>query len=157
MKLHVVTCVHCEPEVAAASAVKLIRTNPGLTSAIAEKGTHVLVSHHWPIDTENFHYCILALGAMIQFDVISPEKNLGAHGGQSFGVKYCDVAPDDLLLLYDPDSWVLSKDWVKAMVEVMVADPLCGYISLMDERVINNKAWNYAEIAGHKVATHADL
>lgn len=153
MRLFAVSVCHMQPEIIAFS----------LTRAIMTMGVHpfnwTLVDHHWPISKMMTSALIRdSLVDIVLGFVIQPEKNLGAHGGFNFAIQRLidnhNLSDDDLVLSYDPDSNPVTPDWLKAMSEVMTADPLLDYLSLMPEVCKNNRVWHIRNVAGYAVATH---
>lgn len=149
MKLFCVSVVHMEPEIAAMSLMRLKRTGG------VEPDRTVIVSHHWPINPRNFDDCVHGLAGIFESTkIVRPEKNLGGHGGFTFGLEHIDFDDDDLILGYDPDSYPREWNWLRAMIDVMIADSTMGYVSLMSEWIQGNRDWRIEDIGGRRVAFH---
>lgn len=149
-KLSVITVCHMLPEIIAFSLVR-----GRVTMGVERSRIHqwVMVDNHWPIHSGETRAWIHDLAMIIGADITMPDKNLGGHGGFNFGLKALgDIRHDDLILCYDPDSNPLMMGWLKAMLEVMDGDRDLGYLSLMDNRIVNNRNWSIEEVMGHRVA-----
>lgn len=128
----------------------------------------VLVDNHWPLNKRGNGFEIQKIQKFMDAYLVDPGKNLGGHGGTSFGLsnfgnrygpKINGIDDDDLVLNYDLDSNPITEGWLEAMIEVMNADPTLGYVALLDNRCEAGKPWTFETIAGHKIALlpHADM
>jgi hypothetical protein len=152
MRVFVISLCHMEPTIIAYSLTQAI-----MTMGMDCRNPHwVLVDHHWPKEKEATSEVLERLSDLVLGEVISPEKNLGGHGGYNFAVQYLidqyELQDDDLVLSYDPDSNPLTHGWLTALIKVMKSDLSLDYLSLMPEKIKNNRAWVIEEIAGHRVA-----
>jgi hypothetical protein len=157
VKLYAVSIAYMMPETIASSVARFFET------AGEAPLKWILVDNHWPMygqpDKTKSTYPVYSLARLMNADRVTPEKNLGGHGGLSFGLKALDFADDDLILNYDLDSWPVTQGWLSAMIEVMEADSSLGFVALLDNRCESGKDWKFETIGGHKVAflNHPDM
>ena len=156
MKLLAVSNVYAQPEIVASSIARFFLTAGVIPS------NWTLVDNHWPMiqnpawfamkaaELIGLAYCIPATET--GHDGIPMDKNLGGHGGTTFGLKHLKFEDDDLILNYDLDSWPITPGWLTAMVETMQADPTLGWVALMVNRLISDPKWTYETIGGNRVA-----
>jgi hypothetical protein len=151
-RLFGITVAHCESEV----------LEHGLTKFVATSGVdpekYYVVDHHWPInhDLTSMKVRLIAKTIISATIVVSPEKNLGGHGGFTYGVEQMNKAhnlqDEDLIIGYDPDSNPLTPNWLVAMVKAMTDSPQLTSISLMHEHIVE-RPWKLTEVNGIKLAT----
>ena len=153
MRLFVISVCHMQPEIIAFSLTRAV-----MTMGVKPKDidSWILVDHHWPIQKHLTSTLITVFTDIVDAYRISPEKNLGAHGGFNFAVqRLIDnhyLADDDLVLCYDPDSNPVTPDWLKAMSDVMTHSTF-DYLSLMPSVRLTGRPWVIQTIMGHRVAT----
>lgn len=158
-RVHIITLCHMLPEIIAFSLTKAVRTMGFKTES------WTIVDHHWPIDPLHTSDLVRRITGIPEGDRsvrrVMPPMNLGGHGGWSFAMKGLRAAgyiePGDLILTYDPDTNPPESAWLKAMVEVMDADPTLDVLSLMLPWIEENRPWNFREVAGHRLASHPHL
>lgn len=162
MKLYAVSVCHMKPEIVAYSLARA-----RITNSIEPTGW-VIVDNCWPIDSENtsaelmdqanigMDQAIFGSNGEVGFNdkyyYVKAPKNLGGIGGFNFGLSKLDLQDDDLVLGYDPDSNPITKDWLLAMKEVMLADTSLTHLSLLHEHIVN-RAWIRREVAGYKLVS----
>lgn len=146
--IHIITVCHMMPEIIAFSLTRGHRTM-GL-----EPDSWLIVNNHWPIkELETADY-LEKLAKIVHGEIHMPHQNLGGHGGINFAVtKLKALEKTDLILTYDPDSNPINPGWLKAMKEVLDADPSIPYISLMHSVCVDHRPWLMREVAGHRVAS----
>lgn len=144
MKLYVVSICHMTPEIIRFSLTK------GIQSIGRSYEKWVLLDNRWPMGAVPVSELAVIVNG---FTLVAP-KNLGGHGGVNHVVKFLNPDPDDLVILYDPDSNPNTKGWGKAMVEVMQADRNLDAVSLMiNPTIINNRNWRMREVSGYLLAS----
>jgi hypothetical protein len=151
MKIKAVSIAYMNPEIMAASVARFYE------SAGVLPVEWVLVDNHWPLygyklDWRDISNSVRRLAKFMMARVAVPERNLGGHGGLTFGLKTMNFKDNDLILNYDLDSWPITHDWLFKMMQVMEADPSLGWVALMPERISNNPGWKLEDIGGHRVA-----
>ena len=152
-KTWAISLAHMEPTVIAMSLTQFLRTNAG-----ASLPDWTLVDHHWPLDPENFKECLKSIAPLVSARIISPEKNLGGHGGFTWAMNHLPIGKHDFVLGYDPDSYPITSGWMSAMKAVLRADPAIGSVSLWHTG-ISGRDWRESMVGGYRVRTfpHAEM
>lgn len=153
--IYAITTVHCEPVVLASSLAAFLRTEGKLGYKDIDRWT--FLAHGWPIETENFEWCVMNIIEMVQGREIRKRENIGSHSGFSYCLEQFPFTDDDFILCYDSDSYPITRNWLTALVDVMKTDPSIGYLSLLDERCVDNRPWNFETIGNHVVSFHPDV
>ncbi|MFA5419618.1 MAG: hypothetical protein WC341_14300, partial [Bacteroidales bacterium] len=149
MNLYAVSIAYYEPDVIGMSVGKFFRTS-GVENIECGISKWIFVNNHWPIKPNNMNLSVNQLAKFMNAEVVTPEKNLGGHGGFSFGIKNLKFEDDDLILNYDLDSYPETYGWLKAMVETMQADKTLGYVALLNNKEVGHPGKTEI-IGGHKV------
>lgn len=147
MSLFAVTVAHMNPEIVAFSLAKGMST-AGHTKDEIKKW--ILVDHHWPLNRQTTSQIVRAAGNIIGAEIISPERNLGGHGGFNFALEHLKaqgLSEDDLVLCFDPDSNPVTDGWLNALVAVMDSSPY-PYVSLMHTEWMEGRGWTHGSVAG---------
>lgn len=156
IRIFAISIAHMMPEIIACSLAKGRRTMGPAYFNIAK---WIVVDNHWPIDRDSTHLQVKNLAGLVDGELISPEKNVGGHGGINYAVDHLKkeyaLTPDDLILIYDPDSNPAQDGWLQALVSVMSADPNMPYLSLLHEAVAGNRKWVITPVNGINVARDA--
>lgn len=114
MKVHVVTLGFAPARILRQGIERLYQTrNKDLPV------THWLVDHHYPIDRETNKRKYSHIAEDYDLRLITPEKNLGLHGGMNWACAQIQPADNDIILMYDPDSYPLDLGWDMAIVRAM--------------------------------------
>ena len=156
-RLYAVSNVYAQPEIVMSSISQFHLT----AGAMPQKW--IIVNNHWPMVENPTWHAVQAMNYVGKCGRIYSAcerdgkgeptyKNLGGHGGTTFGLKQFDFEDEDLILNYDLDSWPITPGWLTAMIETMKADLTLGWVALMVERLIQDPAWTYEIIGGHRVA-----
>lgn len=95
---------------------------------------HVIVDQHYPFNRSDVMREVWRLGSVYEARVLDPGKNLGLHQGHNWALAQCKLQDDDIVILYDPDSWPLTNGWDQAIVDVMRADRGFDIVGLIDPR-----------------------
>lgn len=135
-RVWVVTLCHVDIHVLDASLNEFYAT-----TKYDEFYTHILVDHHWPINTWQHRHDLLYLAERYRCKVMTPYENVGGAGGLNWAMQNLPWKEGDLLLGYDPDSFPKNKNWVTAMADVL-KDPKYGGISLKINADLFTKEWD---------------
>lgn len=149
MSIYAVTVSHCNPEMLAHGLIKARQT----MRCFLDVSRWVIVDHHWPIKKYLTSTCVGKLAALVDGEVIRPDKNLGGVGGANLAFDYLELKDDDLVIGYDPDSNPVTPGWDDALIQVMVNDRSLPYLSLMHKHVLNNRKWQIRDVNGYRVAS----
>ncbi len=151
MNLYAVSNAYMMPEIMASSMARFFET------AGRKPYQWILVDNRWPLysgfEKPVCSHPVTSLARYMEATPVYPEKNLGGHGGTTFGLKHLDFKDNDLILNYDLDSWPVTQGWLTAMAAVLEADPSMGFIALLDNRCEAGKNWHIKTIRGHRVGT----
>lgn len=151
-KIYIITVCHMEPEIIAFSLARALKTMG------YGYDRWIFVDNHWPITKYLNREVLEDVSQMIcDREIIRPEKNVGGHGGVNFALNHLKIKPEDLVLIYDPDSNPVTPGWLSAMVTVMANASHIDCLGLMiDPAIIVSRLWNFKHIAGIKVASDKD-
>lgn len=96
---------------------------------------HVLVHQHYPLPTkQEVSAEIKAIASDFNCTFLDPGKNLGLHDGFNWACNQLPLGPDDIIIGYDPDSWISTPGWDSAIVKSLQARPSIAWASLMNIR-----------------------
>lgn len=144
-KVIAITVSHCEPRILEHGLAVFYGT-----CGITRPDRHVIVQNHWPIDHDATVERVRKIAAHYRCELIDPHKNIGGHGGVNFALKHVEPNPEDLILIYDPDSNPIGSGWLRAMIDVMESSSLLAYVALQHSGI--PKDWkSVINVAGHMV------
>jgi len=153
--IHILSVVHMEPDLAAMSLMRLMRTSGLGLNCVNYR--FYLLNNCWPMGSkENTAICFEALAQMTLARRFHVEQNIGGHGGQSLLIKEAlrESREGDYVLVYDPDSFPTTPGWGAAMVDVLNADPTLIYVSLMPDVLVGiGKPWQVERLGDYRLAT----
>lgn len=173
MKVHCLTMVYCNERVFKAGMAELDRT-ADLAGIDAQ---HWLLWQHYPLGGAETEAAAIAYVSAAATKPDEPDpfidyaglpgqvragnrilldagRNLGTHDGLNYMVAQLDLQDDDVVLCFDADEKPLREGWAQAMVEVLKADPTCGWLSLMSppaSEYMDSHGAADKEVAGYRL------
>lgn len=95
---------------------------------------HIFVDQHYPLNEHENRRELWRICCDYGVSVIDPGRNLGGTEGFNYALRRIRPKPDDVVIGYDPDSFVLSEGWDGALVDAILKDSKINWTSLMSAR-----------------------
>lgn len=113
VKIYAVTTVFCKPDILEQSLARFKETTSGVISG------HIILEDHYPLNQPADIEKIQALAKEYNAQYVRSEKNLGLHKALNLACSYIPLERDDLVIVYDHDSYPVEKGWDMAMTLAM--------------------------------------
>lgn len=125
MKLYIITLGFCN-----AKTLELGFQRLEETSTVPKESTRrIFLDQHYPLDRENNIKKITELCAKHNFEMYDSLMDRGLHKGFNYLTSMLPLEDDDLILLYDPDTYVDRRGFDSAMANVLNSDSEIQYVS----------------------------
>lgn len=111
MKVHVITLGYAPARILSAGIERFYET---LSKEVPLN--HVVVDHLYPLRHSEIMTAIESGRQRFGYQVLTPSVNMGLHGGLNWACDHIKPAPEDIVVIYDPDSYPLDSGWLQAFV-----------------------------------------
>jgi hypothetical protein len=102
---------------------------------------HYILNHHYPIDYWGTVRAIVDICERHRCKLVSNPKNIGGHEGFNWVFNQLEIADDDIVIGYDPDTYPMHKGWDAAMVGAIQKEKSLGCVSLLIDHLEGNRKW----------------
>ena len=124
MKLWIITLGFCNARTLKAGLTRLDET-----STYKGEVERIFLDQYYPVNRKENFWELQSICKAHGFKFYDSGYDRGLHNGFNYVASLLPLGDEDLILLYDPDSWVDNAGFDSAMVEVLNEDKELEYIS----------------------------
>lgn len=105
---------------------------------------HIMIDQHYPMRRNETLAAIKDVCHEYGIQYVNPGLNLGYHGGLNYALRFFgpEMAPEDALLVYDPDCWPESYGWDQALwnaMNLMSNIATCGILNPRSRKEVQGR------------------